>query len=93
MFCSWDSVGNVAGSPQNTPTRHVQSAMQGFLTASTAPALAAASYCAVLTKSISGCSKEENTHLNTDFTTCSSRGFSTFTEDTAEGRDWFYYTL
>lgn len=93
MFCSWDSVGNVAGSPQNTPTRHVQSVMQGFLTISTAPASAAASCYAVLSKSISGCSKEENTHLNTDFTTHSSRGYSILTEDTAKGRDWFYYTL
>lgn len=61
--------------------------MQGFLNVSTAPALAATSCYAVLTKSIPGCSKEENTHLNTDSTAHGLGGFSAFTKDSAKGRE------
>lgn len=86
-------MSNVPGNPQNTPTWRVQSVMQGFVTVSTIPASAATSCYAVLNKSISGCSKEENAHLNIDSTARSLGGFSTLTEDSGKGRDWFYYML
>lgn len=69
-------MSNVPGNPQNTPTRRVQSVMQGFVTVSTIPASAATSCYAVLNKSISGCSKEENAHLNIGSTARSLGGFT-----------------
>lgn len=92
MWCSALEIQG-PGSSRYTPTWQIQSVVQGFLTVSTAPALAATSCYAVLNKSISGCSKDENTHLNTDSTARSLGGFFTFTEDSAKGRDWFYYML